>query len=130
MMKRRMFTSLLVCLPLLAPGVSISAEKPKLVSMKVIKSKGAVVKLKDGTKVKIVDIKNLKMPEKECSLDLNSVRHLSIDQFKRGELAATAEMNLQAKIGSQGHPYCAGQGSGCVMTVEVPDAKILEKLSR
>jgi hypothetical protein len=130
MMKRRIFSTLLICLPLIAPGSAFSAEKTKLVSMKVINSKGYPAKLKGGIDVRIVDLRNLKAPEKECSLDVKSLQGLNVKNFARVGKSATATINLQAKVGSKGHPYCSGEGSGCVMTIEVPDAQVLERMSR
>jgi len=131
MMKRKLLSILLISLPLIAPVGVVSADTGKLVSMKVINSKGYPARLKDGTKVRVVSLKNTKMPKKECFLDIASLRSMNIDKWELAGEGATAEMNLQAKVGSQGHPYCAGQGTGCVMTVEVPDAAaVQEKLSR
>ena len=133
MMKQKLISILVLSLTLFAPLSAINADtgKLKLVSMKVINSKGHPATLKDGTKVRVVHLKNTKTPKKECFLDVASLRTININKWEPAGKGATAQMNLQAKIGSQGHPYCAGQGTGCVMTVEVPDAAaVQDSLSR
>lgn len=131
MMNRKMVATLLICLPLVGPGIATSAEQTQLVSMKVINSKGYPAKLKDGTEVRIVGLKNQKEPEKECSVDIGSLRGVTANNWSKAGKGATATIKLQAKVGPKGHPYCSGSGEGCVMTVEVPDAAMLrERINR
>lgn len=97
----------------------------KLVSQRVINSKGLKIKVKGKTFI-VTKIINKKSPNKACSLSVRGLRFLSLNDMPMK--GATAEMNLQAKIGSKGHPYCSGQGTGCVITIEVPDAEPASKL--
>jgi len=95
--------------------------KERLVSQKVINSTGLKIIVK-GKPYIVTNIVNKKEPNKDCKLDVSSLHFLSLKDMPQKK-GVTATITLQAKVGKKGHPYCSGKGEGCVMTIEVPDAK-------
>ena len=129
MKSRNLFFLLALSSSLFAPGLVMSAEKAELVSMEMINSKGYSATLSDGLKVRVVKIQNREAPQKQCRLDVSSLKRMTADKWARAGHGAVAQLSLKARSDSEG-VYCAGKGSGCLITVEIPDAKaVADRLS-
>lgn len=87
--------------------------------------KGYLVKAPNGPKFRILSVTPRTGKKSKCKVHIPSiiqeVKHLQARG--RGSAGQSASVEIQAKISSDGVPYCIGKGTGCEVSLTIEDTE-------